>query len=170
MDRPNSNPARDYVGNSIASDLEESGRTEARVWTILRVAKISFADRRALCRVRNISPNGLMAEASTQLASGDRLSIELRDGLALTGTVERRVALRDISQRGAKFDHDVQFAAGLPIKIMVDGYRELRGFIRWSRDGQVGVEFADCIPNEELDGKIYTRWVKLALAESPADG
>ncbi len=220
MKNPTSNIEVSIPACSIVSAPEEDARAEMRILTVFRVAKILFKDRQALCRIRNISSNGIMAETSVRLTCGDRLSIELReDRLGLTGTVmwqdgnrtgieldERihvakvlhpcpavrnvgpraprlavhggavirtqngmsKVALRDISQRGVKFEHDGHFAAGLPLKILIDGYRELSGFVRWSRGGRAGVALTDIIPYQELDGESFTRWAGLTLAEDAA--
>lgn len=61
---------------------------EKRHTTMLLVARIVLeTGEDQLCRIRNISPGGLMLESSATLRSDQKITIQLRDLCALAGTV-----------------------------------------------------------------------------------
>ncbi len=76
-------------------------RRDPRTLTLLLVGRIIGERTDGLCRIRNISPGGLMAEVFARFEVGDEVRIELRNGQMLAGTV------------------------------------------RWTRDGGLGLEFAE---------------------------
>jgi PilZ domain-containing protein len=67
------------------------------------------------------------------------------------------VQARDISQSGVKVETDQPPAAGAEVMIALEGFRQLAGQVRWSRDQSCGIAFNDLIPFGELIG-----WLKLA--------
>lgn len=81
------------MGSPERSDLvpgDGSGMNarDARTFTLLLVGQITRrggAD--GLCRVRNVSPGGLMAEVVMELAANDAVRIDLRNGQSRTGEV-----------------------------------------------------------------------------------
>lgn len=62
-------------------------RRDARTLTLLLVGRIVGERTDGLCRVRNISAGGLMAEVFTRFETGDTARIELRNGQSVAGTV-----------------------------------------------------------------------------------
>ncbi|OAN52577.1 MULTISPECIES: PilZ domain-containing protein [unclassified Sphingobium] len=60
---------------------------EARVTTILLIGKMISAHGEALCRIRNLSNGGLMAEVHVPLLVDDPVAIELKAGDQLSGRV-----------------------------------------------------------------------------------
>jgi hypothetical protein len=58
-----------------------------RTLTLLLIGRIVGERGDALCRVRNISAGGLMAEAYASFAVGEKLRVEFRNDLALSGSV-----------------------------------------------------------------------------------
>jgi hypothetical protein len=55
-------------------------RREQRLCTLFRTAKLVSAAGETLCRVRNISPNGFMADACPAPAVGDKVGLQLCEG------------------------------------------------------------------------------------------
>lgn len=60
---------------------------EARVTTILLIGKLIGPHGEALCRIRNLSSGGLMAEVHIPLVHDDAVEIELKAGERLSGRV-----------------------------------------------------------------------------------
>lgn len=58
-----------------------------RFRTLLLVGRMVSARHDALCRIRNISEGGLMAEARADFAAGECVRIELRNGNSIAGSV-----------------------------------------------------------------------------------
>jgi hypothetical protein len=78
----------------IVSDLElerdpAGSWTErhARVTTILLLGRLSSARGDALCRIRNVSCGGLMAEARGRFTAGEAVEVELKAGDRIPGTI-----------------------------------------------------------------------------------
>jgi len=65
----------------------EDRRREQRHKTIMRVGLLHGAGYKELCLVRNISAGGMMARVYRAMAVGETLSVELREGQLLSGTV-----------------------------------------------------------------------------------
>ena len=63
-------------------------RKSERHLSLLRVGAVSIGDRRELCLIRNISAGGMMVRAYSPLEPGTRLSIELKQGDPVSGTVQ----------------------------------------------------------------------------------
>lgn len=55
--------------------------------TLFRVGSITIADRRELCLIKNISAGGMMIRAYCPIPQGTALSIELKSGQPVAGTV-----------------------------------------------------------------------------------
>lgn len=70
---------------------------EARVTTILLIGKLISPHGEGLCRIRNLSNGGLMAEVHVPLEKGNPVQIELKAGDRLSGQVrwsrERRIGI-----------------------------------------------------------------------------
>jgi len=62
-------------------------RREARVATVMLVARLVSGQRDQLCRVRNISANGLKVNTAFPLAVGEEIRIELRNGRSVEGRI-----------------------------------------------------------------------------------
>lgn len=60
---------------------------DARALTLLLVGRIIGTHGDGLCRIRNISASGLMAEVCASFAIGEMVGIELRNGWMLAGEV-----------------------------------------------------------------------------------
>lgn len=93
-------------------------RADKRLLLMLPVAKLTSEYRQDLCRIRNISAGGLMAEVTTQPAVGTRFFIELSSDQRIPGEV---VWTRGNSI-GVKFDHDVDLRELLAERRPVAGY------------------------------------------------
>jgi hypothetical protein len=62
-------------------------RREPRLCTLFRTGKLLAAGAETICRVRNISSNGFMADACPAPAVGERIALELCEGRSLAATV-----------------------------------------------------------------------------------
>lgn len=62
-------------------------RDGERHMTLYRVGSIMVDDRRELCLIKNISAGGMMIRAYCTLAEGTGLSVELKSGQPIRGTV-----------------------------------------------------------------------------------
>lgn len=54
---------------------------------------------------------------------------------------ELRVPVINISSRGTMVEADVAARLGESVTIQFDGYSPLYAFVRWSRDGRLGLNF-----------------------------
>lgn len=66
----------------------DASRGDDRHLTLLRVGALMIGDRRELCLIRNVSAGGMMIRAYSQIASGTRLSVELKQGDRVEGLVK----------------------------------------------------------------------------------
>jgi hypothetical protein len=62
-------------------------RDGERHLTLFRVGSVTVGDRRELCLIKNISAGGMMIRAYCALTAGTRISIELKRGEQIHGTV-----------------------------------------------------------------------------------
>ena len=82
-------------------------RTDARVLTILRVARASTESDTGLCRVQNISDEGMMVVTGLAVAEGDPISVSLSESACISG----RVNWTDGARVGIQFDEAIDCAA-----------------------------------------------------------
>jgi hypothetical protein len=61
-------------------------RASERHVSLLRVGALMIGGRRELCLIRNVSAGGMLVRAYSNVAVGERLSIELKHGEAVSGT------------------------------------------------------------------------------------
>ncbi len=126
---------------------------EARVTTILLMGKLLSRHGETLCRIRNLSNGGLMAEVHMPLVDDDAVQIELKAGDRLSGRVrwthERRM--------GIAFDEPVEvdmllaratvrtaeqgmvraprFVVDCPVELRADGRRHPGRLVNVSQGG-----------------------------------
>lgn len=74
-----------------------------RLMTLYRVGSLSIAERRELCLIKNISAGGMMVRAYCAIPEGTRLSVELKCGQPISGSVSWA---RDIHV-GIQFDQPI---------------------------------------------------------------
>jgi len=80
----------DYLVTSSSSDdvsVSPDRRQNERFITILRVGIIDVGDRRELCLIRNISSGGVMIHVYSDLAVGQRVALEFRNGRSVDAQV-----------------------------------------------------------------------------------
>jgi hypothetical protein len=76
------------VYSLAASAPRQPDRRESdRYLSLLRVGAISVEGQRELCLIRNVSAGGMMIRAYSAIVVGTRLSVELKQGDPVTGTV-----------------------------------------------------------------------------------
>lgn len=78
-------------------------RDGERTMTLYRVGSLSIADRRELCLIKNISAGGMMVRAYCTIPENTRLSVELKCGQPIGGSV---TWARDIHV-GISFDQPI---------------------------------------------------------------
>lgn len=94
-------------------------RTDERVQTILPVARLVTEEANHLCRIKNLSAGGLMAEVSTPLPIQTKVSIELNSAQSIPGVVVWNRA----GAVGIKFDQDVDLRELLANRTPRRGFR-----------------------------------------------
>ena len=55
--------------------------------TLFRVGSVTLGDRRELCLIKNISAGGMMIRAYCTIVQGERLTVELKSGQPIAGSV-----------------------------------------------------------------------------------
>ncbi len=95
--------------HQVEPDGASFGRRETRLMTILLVARLEAAGVDHVCRVRNLSPTGMMIECSAALAEEDRVRVELRNLQA----VDARVAWVRDGRAGLQLDTPIVLDAVL---------------------------------------------------------
>ena len=55
--------------------------------TLFRVGSVNLGDRRELCLIKNISAGGMMIRAYCTIVQGERLTVELKSGQPIAGSV-----------------------------------------------------------------------------------
>ena len=78
-------------------------RDSERHLTLFRVGSLTVGDRRELCLIKNISAGGMMVRLYSALEQGTRVSVELKSGEQIHGTINW---VRDASA-GIEFDETV---------------------------------------------------------------
>lgn len=74
------------LGESVPEPRQR--RASERHLSLLRVGALVIGDRRELCLIRNISAGGMMIRAYSQIAVGTRVSIELKHGEPVSGSIK----------------------------------------------------------------------------------
>jgi len=62
-------------------------RVSERHLTLLRVGALMVGGRRELCLIRNVSAGGMMIRPYSDIAIGERLTVELKHGETVSGSV-----------------------------------------------------------------------------------
>ncbi|HZU50917.1 MAG TPA: PilZ domain-containing protein [Sphingomicrobium sp.] len=73
---------------SVAAPERPERRQDERYVSLLRVGALVIGDRRELCLIRNISAGGMMIRPYSPIASGARVSIELKHGEPVSGVAQ----------------------------------------------------------------------------------
>jgi hypothetical protein len=109
-------------------------RKNDRHLSLLRVGSLLIGDRRELCLIKNVSAGGMLIRTYSPITQGTRLSIELRQGEPLEGTV--RWTKGDCI--GVTFEQPIDVIE--LISVSVDGPRQRLprvavGCTAWVREG-----------------------------------
>ena len=149
--------------------LRELQPRAPRVTTILLIGKLAAQDRETLCRVRNISATGMMAEVHGSFIVEEAVEVTLKAGDTLSGTVRWNRAGRI----GVAFDERVdvpellahaamrtgiegvargpRFTADCPAALLVTGYRHPARLVDISQGG-ARLTVANAMPRDQLLG------------------
>lgn len=71
-----------------STPVPQQRRKSDRQLTLLRVGALMIDQRRELCLIRNVSAGGMMIRAYSSISPGARLSVELKQGERVDGTVK----------------------------------------------------------------------------------
>jgi len=133
--------------------VPSAGQREPRVTTIFLIGKLLSRHGETLCRIRNLSSGGLMAEAHVPIAKDDVVRIELKAGDRLPGRVrwaragrmgvafdmpvEVGALLARVTARtaGEKLARAPRFVADCPVELGVDGRRRSGRLVNVSQGG-----------------------------------
>jgi hypothetical protein len=105
-------------------------RTEERQIPVLRVAKLVTSRGEHLCRIRNISAGGAMAETPGTYWTGEVAAIELKSG----GRVDGRIVWVDAGQIGIAFDERID-----PDEILAADARQSQRLLRVAIDAEASL-------------------------------
>ncbi|WBH17450.1 PilZ domain-containing protein [Sphingomonas radiodurans] len=134
------------IGDEVTVDLSEAcSLTGTVVWRTL--------DQCGLKLTTPIDSVALLSRLKEeQRAPGARqLRLAIDKKVVITTELGMQIVrLRDISQRGAKIVHDGRLRAGMTINVRVTPQLECHGLVRWSLDGQAGVEFEKVLTVSDL--------------------
>ncbi|MGQ0589072.1 MAG: PilZ domain-containing protein [Sphingosinicella sp.] len=81
-------------------------RTDPRVFTILRVARASVENDTGLCRVQNISDDGMMVITGLVVVEGDPIAVSLSETVCISG----QVSWTDGARVGIQFNEAIDCA------------------------------------------------------------
>lgn len=94
------------IRNTIEADQREWTDREHRVMTTLLLGKLFTENSGAnLCRIRNVSENGMMIESHRSLIVNRNICVELRSGTRLEG----RVAWANQGRAGVQFHQPIDY-------------------------------------------------------------
>ena len=132
-----------------------SRRRDPRSLTLLIVGRITGGNADGLCRIRNISTGGLMAEVCASFAADEAVRIELRNGQVIAGQVRwtRDGAL------GVQFDTPVGFVVATLLGAMLGWVVKIRAK-HWSVPSFLVALASSCILSAAYAAGIH--WLKLA--------
>nr|WP_281397068.1 PilZ domain-containing protein [Sphingobium boeckii] len=105
------------IEDALSLQAAEDRRQGERYLSIMRVGKLVKQDAQELCVIRNISSGGLMAHVTAHHAIGDRIEIELKSDVRLSGEV---VWVKD-GNIGVRFDGEVEVSDILTHRPGADG-------------------------------------------------
>ena len=144
---------RKRVRTGAGFDPRRTSPREVRVTTIFLIGKLVSRYGETLCRIRNLSSGGLMAETHVPLTVDDGVQIELKAGDRLPGTVRwthagrigvafdapvevgallARAAARSVEQKLARAP---RFAIDCAVELGVDGRRRAGRLVNVSQGG-----------------------------------
>lgn len=113
-------------------------RESERHLTLFRVGTIVIDEHRELCLIKNISAGGMLIKAYSRISQGDRVSVELKQGEAISGSV----SWIEEDSAGIAFDQRVDVIALLAASMEGPRPRMPRVAVR-------------CIASVRQDGAIY---------------
>jgi hypothetical protein len=76
-----------YSLSEVPPRPSEDRREDGRLMTLYRVGSLSIGERRELCLIKNISAGGMMVRCYCPIPEGTRISVELKCGQPLSGSV-----------------------------------------------------------------------------------
>ncbi len=86
----------------------------ARTLTLLMTGKIRIGDQQGLCRLRNISENGMMIETRAAVAPGEPIHVELRNARSLQG----RIIWAKDGKAGVEFDAPIDVKDTVAVEVV----------------------------------------------------
>ena len=94
---------------SLSNDApaQPDRRQGDRYVSVLRVGALIVEGRRELCLIRNLSAGGMMIRPYSSVTAGTRVSVELKHGETVTGTIQ----WADKSRTGIRFDAPIDVLA-----------------------------------------------------------
>jgi hypothetical protein len=95
-------------------------------------------------RPLSFGPGALVTSSAPCVA--DQRSEERHEGLVESATLffrgtEHQVSVVNLSSRGTMIETDIAPRLGESVVIRFDGYSPMHAFVRWARDGRLGLNF-----------------------------
>jgi len=104
-------PAIQTSVEPLDSARKRQPRAERHV-TLFRVGALTVGDRRELCLIKNISAGGMLVRVYSDIAVGERLSVELKQGETVTGQAQ----WIDQDSVGVCFDRPIDVASLISLR------------------------------------------------------
>lgn len=133
-----SDPALDTTVFSLTTEVPRpsDSRADERLLALLPVAKLVAADWQDLCRIRNISAGGVMAETTVPHEAGTAVELELISGQSIPSQI---IWIRG-NTVGIKFDQHVDLREVLAARRPRIGFRPRPARLEIKCGGSVRVE------------------------------
>lgn len=103
----------------LALNAAARAKREARLTTILLIARLSIGNRDDLCRVRNLSSGGMRIETLSPVMIDERASVELKNGAVVHGLI----VWSNYPEIGLRFDAPVNITELLAPPVRNDAAR-----------------------------------------------
>lgn len=152
---PNADPVHDEIDLSAPVDADGAETIRARRHlTSSEIGLMHVGQEDDFCRIRNISATGLMAQVYRAISVGDQVSVALKSGQSVRGSViwaaehVPELASRSVRQIGVRFDKPIDIEPFLsshfitqtgevqrwprlvtecPLKLILDSGRQING-------------------------------------------
>lgn len=145
------------IPSSTAADVEADRRAFPRSRSIYRPAIIESQSYSSFCMVKDLSPQGLMAETSASLAVGQAVKVGFSENEMIAGTV----AWFTGTQTGIRFDQNIDIS-----QILIGSTAEDGSIRVAARPPRLSVGSSALVSNSELDkichiSNVSTKGMKL---------
>jgi hypothetical protein len=118
----------------FATDAAKLAPREARLTTILLIARLTIQKRDYLCRIRNLSAGGMLFETTAPVTIGEHVCIELKNGAVVYGVVvwaklpsvglslDQKINVEAMLTTNPQLPKSLRLSTRCPVVLRRDGY------------------------------------------------